>query len=365
MTKQKGTENKGLTLEEVLRKYFLELGFYVVRGVKLFFQNDSEITDIDLWLYNKISPIIRHKTNVDAKYKARPKAMERIIWAKGVQQILHSDSCIVATTSTQNIIKEFGNKHGVIVLDGKFLSKIVDRFKGDNYRLSEEEFVFCIQSNKGDNIGKEWVESYFISKSILLEGADFNACNSLISDLHNCITNFLSLGQRQPAALRLTYLILSYLLISLDCILKDMIFLDKIERKEKLTNGLRFGDKGKETLEKLREVIGKDYYDILSSKAKELPTEIIAEYVSNVEVYSSLFDVAKKLETLAYNRTLVYPGKLEGSLQSIIAVFLDYFHINRKAYFDNSSPKNEKIDQAKQADLVLAQNDLFIKKTEK
>lgn len=359
MTKQKDTKNKSYTSEEILRKYFLELGFYVVRGVKLFFQNDSEITDIDLWLYHKVSPIIRHKTNVDVKYKARPKAVERIIWTKGVQQILNTDSCIVATSSKQNIIKEFGDKHGVIVLDGKFLSKIVDRFKSDNSRLSEEEFVFCIQSKKDDKIGKEWVESYFLSKSILLEGADFNACNSLISDLHNCIKNFLSLGQRQPAALRLTYLMLSYLVISLDCILKDRIFLDKTERKEKLTNGLRFGDKGKETLEKLQEIIGKDYYDILSSKAKKLPTEIISEYVSNIDVYSSLFDVAKKLEALAYGRTLVYPGKLESQLQSIIAVFLDYFQINRKTFFDGPSVTKERVDQPKQVDSALSKNDLF------
>jgi len=362
MTKQKAVENKGLTSEEVLRKYFLELGFYVVRGVKFFFQNDSEITDIDLWLYNKVSPIIRHKTNVDAKNKMKPKAMERIIWAKGVQQILHLDSCIVATTSTQHIISEFGEMHDVIVLDGKFLTKLMDKFKGDTTRLSEEEFYSCIQPRKDDSTGKEWIESYIFSKSMLLEGADFNACNCLMNNLHNCITNFLSLGQRQQASLRLIYLILSYLVILLDSILKDMIFLEKSERKEKLTNGLRFGDNGKETIEKLRAVIGKDYYDVLSNKAKELPTEIIAEYISNVEVYSSLFEVAKKLENIAYNRTLIFPGKLDSQLQSIIAVFLDYFKINRKVFFGEPSVAKENIDIVKKADLVLEQNDLFKKK---
>ena len=141
-----------------------------------------------------------------------------------------------------------------------------------------------------------------------------------------------------------------------------MIFLEKSERKEKLTNGLRFGDNGKETIEKLRAVIGKDYYDVLSNKAKELPTEIIAEYISNVEVYSSLFEVAKKLENIAYNRTLIFPGKLDSQLQSIIAVFLDYFKINRKVFFGEPSVAKENIDIVKKADLVLEQNDLFKKK---
>jgi hypothetical protein len=181
MKERKIAVNKGLTSEEALRKYFIELGFYVVRGVKLFSQDDSAITDIDLWLYNKVGPIIRHKTNVDAKYKAKPKAMERMIWAKGVQEILHLDSCIVATTASQTVIKEFGDRHGVVVLDGNFLAKLVNRFKDDDSRLSEEEFVLCLQSNKNDKIGKEWVESYYISKSILLEKPDFGACNCLMS----------------------------------------------------------------------------------------------------------------------------------------------------------------------------------------
>ena len=114
-------------------------------------------------------------------------------------------------------------------------------------------------------------------------------------------------------------------------------------------------------LDQLREVIGEDYYSILSSKAKDLPTEIIAEYVSNTDVYSSLFDVAKKLETLAYARTLVYPGKLESQLQSLIAVFLDYFKINRKTFFEEKPDTKEKDDQPKQVNPVPAGKDLFEK----
>jgi len=363
MRKQKSALNKGLRSEEALRLYFLELGYYVVRGVRLYSQNDS-VTDIDLWLYNRVSPIVRHKTNVDLKNRSKPKAMERIIWAKGVQQILRLDSCVVATTSSQDIVKEFGDKHDVIVLDGNFLKKIIGRFKGDTSRLSEEEFLSCIQSDKNDNRGKEWVESYHVSKSILLRDADFNACNFLLGDLQHCVTNYLSLGQRQMASLRLTYLVLSYLLILLDCVLKDMIFLEKTQRREILANGLRFGDNGKETLDKLQQVIGKDYYNTLSSKAKDLPTEIIAEHVSNAEVYSCLFDVAKKLEALAYSRSLICPDKLESQLQSIVAVFLDYFKINRRKFFDGKAVTKEKSGQSETVHSVRTQKDLFAKSRE-
>ncbi len=331
MTRKRAVESKGLSAEEALRKYFLELGFYVVRGPKFFFDNANEITDIDLWLYNKVSPIIRHRTNVDAKYGARPKALERIVWAKGVQQILAFDACIVATSSTQRVLRDFGDKHGVVVLDGNFLRKLVDKFRSDIGRLSEEEFANCMQLTKDDNIGKKWVETYSFSKSMLLKGADFNACNCLIRDLQDCVENLVSMGQRQDASLRLVYVISSYVLIVLDSILKDMIFLDREERKEKLADGLRFGDQGRETLDKLRAVIGEEYHDVLSSKAEKLPTEIIAEYAANVEVYTSLFGIAKKLEALAYSRKLIWPWQLDGPVQSIMAVFLDYFGVSRRA----------------------------------
>ena len=46
----RGQTNKGVSLEEVLRSYFLRAGFFVVRGVP-FRLKGEDLSDIDLWLY--------------------------------------------------------------------------------------------------------------------------------------------------------------------------------------------------------------------------------------------------------------------------------------------------------------------------
>ena len=43
---------KGSDAEELLREYFLGLGYFVVRGAKLRFMGD-DVTDVDLWLPGK------------------------------------------------------------------------------------------------------------------------------------------------------------------------------------------------------------------------------------------------------------------------------------------------------------------------
>ena len=45
---------KGELMEELLRNYFHNLGYYVVRGIKYKYEN-FDITDVDLYLYGRLS----------------------------------------------------------------------------------------------------------------------------------------------------------------------------------------------------------------------------------------------------------------------------------------------------------------------
>src|SRR5665648_540774 len=115
---------KGELMEEKLRTYFLNNGYYVARGVKYNFEG-NEITDIDLFLYGRVSSLSRIRTNVDIKNKKSPKAFERILWAKGLQELLDFDNCVVATTDKKDVLRKFGLKHNTIILDGNFPSRIM------------------------------------------------------------------------------------------------------------------------------------------------------------------------------------------------------------------------------------------------
>ena len=71
--------NKGFVMEELLRNYFLRAGYYAVRGVPFVYQ-EFDVTDIDIWLYGRMSAVSREITIVDAKNKKTPQAIERIFW---------------------------------------------------------------------------------------------------------------------------------------------------------------------------------------------------------------------------------------------------------------------------------------------
>ena len=66
--------SKGYDLEEMLRAYFLRAGFYVARGVPLQHAGD-DLTDVDLWLYERPTGSSRRRQIVDAKSKNKPKAV--------------------------------------------------------------------------------------------------------------------------------------------------------------------------------------------------------------------------------------------------------------------------------------------------
>lgn len=113
---------KGNKAEESLRLYFLDAGYYVVRGVPYKYK-DFDITDIDLFLYGRASALSRERNIVDIKNKKTPQAVERIFWTKGLQKSLNMDHAIVATTETNPAVLAYGKENDVIVLDGKFLKK--------------------------------------------------------------------------------------------------------------------------------------------------------------------------------------------------------------------------------------------------
>jgi hypothetical protein len=84
--------DKGYQLEELLRAYFLRAGFFVVRGVPFQHAGD-DLTDIDLWLYERPTGSSRRRQIVDAKSKTKPKAVERLLWTKGLAQLLDVSVC--------------------------------------------------------------------------------------------------------------------------------------------------------------------------------------------------------------------------------------------------------------------------------
>jgi hypothetical protein len=341
---------KGELMEEKLRLYFLNSGYFVVRGAKYNHKN-HEITDIDILLYGRLSSLTRERINVDLKNKKSPKAFERILWAKGLQELLHFENCIVATMDNRDIIREYGRKHKVIVLDGNFLQKL----PYDNaYRITEEDLIakladFRDYSNKDS---PTWKTVYEESKSRLLNQMDFSGFNSTLLTLKFFVKSCFD-KQKCEVALRCTYLILSHALIILDYILKDVVILEPNLRKETLSDGFKYGNLGREGMIRTIEMAIKitDSSKNISSLRKILDSEdsdILRDYFSRNEVSKKIFSWAIELERQAFKKHILIPELLDPDLRSTLFIFLDYFDIGRKEFFglyNNLQQNNQSSDK--------------------
>ncbi len=333
--KKQGELFKGELMEEKLRVYFQNNGYYVARGVKYNFEG-NEITDIDLFLYGRTSSISRERTNVDIKNKKNPKAFERILWAKGLQILLEFDSCVVATTDKRELIRNYGLRHQTTILDGNFLQKLSYDI---TQRITEEDLLIQFNKIKSYKIYKNqtWKTIYENSKSRLLSELDFSGYNSSIIDL-NYFLNKCFDKQKKENALRASYIVLSHSLLILDFILKDIAFLEPNLRKESLNNGFKYGNLGREGVNRTIDMAVKIGGSKISANEikKTLETtemDILKEYFSKAETTKNIFKWAIKFEQLAFQKVIPNPNDLEPDLKSTLAIMLDHFNINRKNYF--------------------------------
>lgn len=330
---------KGERLEEDLRSYFIESGYYVLRGVNLDFK-DHSITDIDLFLYSKVGATVRNRLNVDIKNKARPQGFERILWANGLTKILRLDGTIVATTDKRPVLKEFGRLHDTTVIDGDFLRSLRDRPFAEGAaanRLVEEDLLSRFrQIRTYDPSGpKNWEAIYKESKSRLIGSYDFASLNNGVFDLGLFLQLIITDQKNRDTAVRMVYLVMSHTLIIADYILKEFAFESSTEKVRLISDGINFGDLGPLGAEKIfrfAEIATQTRLttDMRNRMLDPRATHLI-EFFQKNETARNLFKWAKDFEALGFAIKLPLPHEIDPVLRGVIAVFLDYFELQRKS----------------------------------
>jgi hypothetical protein len=334
--------SKGAAMEERLRRYFLSLGYYVLRGVK-FRYNSMDVTDIDLWLYAKPSAFARQRTNVDIKNKRTPQAIERIFWAKGVKETLALDDCMVATTDSRPDVRAFGLSHQVAVLDGPFLARLESSSKTHIDRLTEEEFLDQIDVGSLGRIGGNWKGRYEEAKSRVLTNLRFDGCNTYINDIHYFLEQHVQFAESRSISLRLVYAVTSMFLVAVDFVLNEHFALDGKHRFHLLCEGFRYGDSGKDYATRfshlaasltpqvgIAPVSASAVVDELARQANAIPAEALAGFFSKFSVQGSLFTTAIEFETAAFAPEAPAPSSLTANAQGVLGVIADFLGIDRK-----------------------------------
>jgi hypothetical protein len=344
-----GKGDKGYRLEELLRAYFLRAGFFVVRSVP-FQDAGDDLTDIDLWLYERPTGSSRRRQIVDAKSRTRPKAVERLLWTKGLAQLLDVDGAYVATTDARPMLRGISKKLGISVLDGADIRRISQSAKvifPD--RISEEEFVGRITSIDKARRSKEFQLQCHDIKFSLIDhfgaGTINRALDSFSFFTAAAVTSHPN-TEASEIALRLTYFAAAVVAISLDYIGSEVSFRAAEERQGALINAIRFGDIDETAgLERIRLAIGllQKYAPTGEATAravdlavkqdfKSIPAEIIAEYVVKSTKPEELFQIARRLEHLAFLNAVTSFDGLGMEDKSFIAMLLDYSGVDRARF---------------------------------
>ncbi|MFO7579917.1 MAG: hypothetical protein R6W74_06900 [Nitrosomonas halophila] len=333
---------KGAEAEEALRNYFINLGYYVVRGCK-FRYKQFDVTDVDLWLYRKNSALTRERINVDIKNKKTPQALERVLWAKGLQSILKLDGCMVATTESREDVRRFGLQHGITVLDKEFLKRLIGSEKGRQERILEEQFLSDIDQESLGKLGGDWRQKYESGKSRFLETLNFDGCNAWLDDIGYFIEQSAGSGYSSKCVQRLVYFCVSGFLVSVDFVLREHAVSSQDQREETLNNGFRFGSFGKAYTDKIGKLaanlvvnvtnkpeLGETVLLALSEQSDVVRSDILAEFLSKSGNSSAVFDIAREFESAAFDVRGKLPSELSVRAQSILGVLADFYGIDRK-----------------------------------
>ncbi|MDH2373578.1 hypothetical protein QD228_07025 [Cobetia sp. 3AK] len=340
---------KGFRAEENLRDYFNRAGYFVVRGVPFKYAN-FDITDIDLWLYGRASSVSREITIVDIKNKKTPQAIERIFWIKGLQAAVGADQAIVATTEGRKEVKDFGKKLDVLVLDRNFISRLNKNSEENLTRYSDEEFFEEISNYTYSKLNGDWKGRINRAKSLLTTGLTFDNANKWLSDSQFFAEQGLVSHMHSEIALRSFYLMLSYFALSVDYLLRDILFLEPEERRKAIVEGFQYGSSGKEGIENKISMslslverfyeggasISKQIKHKVDHEFESLEANLLGDYFSKSEVFRTLFYVAKELEEMSMSREFVHFSNSSVGVKSLIGCLFDYWGMSRNSLVQRS-----------------------------
>ena len=358
-----GKQNKGQAVgadaEEALRSYFWRAGFFAIRGVPV--QIDGEdIIDLDIWLYERPSGVARGTQFVDVKYKARPKAFERILWSLGVSEALGFDGVFVATPDTRPSVRGFSQTLGVELIDGRDLNRIIDAFRKSDWTslyLSEEEFIKEITVIDKSKNQKLLQNSFSLVKAVYSLRPSAHTLVRLLG-LHVatsrlCVDQFIG-SDAAKSVTRLSYFAAAMVAISLDSIMSEAYFRSTNEKLEYLSSAIRFGNSDQhEGLKPFRTAVAliekyapeSNIHQKVSQgyqvDLENIPAEIIAEAALSVQRHANLFDVARELCEAAYSRTLPGFDQMGGPAKSLLGAILDFGAVKREDFASRWSAKGD------------------------
>lgn len=360
--------DKGGIAEEALREYFKGLGSFVLRGVPVK-EGSETVTDIDLWIYTRSSPLSRHVTIVDIKNKKRGRAFERAIWLKGLQVAVGADDAVIATQGARESAFRFATRLQIKVLSTSVFDAIVKRYSKDNQRLSLEDAegqwrkITLGTSNLATLIENARLE--------VSRGINFAALNHWV----DVAVRLLKVARDRENPMigpitRAFYYCCALVAIAADYLGREHVLSDHDARKKHFRSGMIFGqtdDADAKRYLDFAESIATEFLDQSGAAAAqirsgferatlELPVESMVEFFSKANSGQELFRAAQAFEEAAFSKACERPSELKSiEAKVVVGLLSDYGGIRRSEVLGNSEAleKRKSDDSAPQGSLPI------------
>jgi hypothetical protein len=344
----KKTGKKGFETEEVVRSYFLGAGFFVVRGVRLRHEGE-DLTDVDLWLYERSATLARRRIIIDIKDNAQPKAAERLFFIKGLAEIIQVEATGVATSDSRRSLRELARQHNVIWIDNGDLQRLKSSQRlSDSTRITDENLMDLISKVDSARVSRNVRDAFISVKSSVGDRFGPSCANTAIDGANFFARMAVEAHPNSPAAqvfTRLTYFSCAIAAAALDFASGDFALRPSQERLMSMTDAIRFGDDPKGTAAKLRwtEAAIKDFApngaglakmvrDRFNDALREVPAESLAEVIVKMANSDRLFVAARDLEQAAFQIEVPPFDDLSVNTKSLIGAVLDFIAIDRLAF---------------------------------
>lgn len=337
---------KGAGLEELIRNYFYHQGYFALRSVPYRFESD-DVTDIDVWLYGRQAASGRVRVVVDSKDKKTPKALERILWTKGLQVVTGADRAIVVTTESNPKVTRFSRESKVSLITKTFLDRIQKSEKLNDNRLSLEELSAHIQKNPAHKQDGDWLARLDDAKANLVSLPGFPAFNAAMSGFRFFAEKVETRPLYRDQALRCAYLTAAIACAALDGAIERVHYDTGDMRAKAILDGVTLGDTGdgraqrsignllnvvSATMENGR-VLALQIQRKLDETFSAVRGDIIAEYFSNEVNAGALFPAARELETRAHAPLGQGVNGLSVETKGVLGVFADFTMTKRSSLF--------------------------------
>jgi hypothetical protein len=335
------TTDKGGRAEEGLAAHFRGMGFFALRGLP-FRHDEEEITDVDVWLYERGAGAERRRFIVDAKNKARPKLVERLFWTSGARDALGIDGAYVASAGIREATRRLAKRLRISVVD---LQTVTIDETAIAQRLTREELSRLVGDADRNRDSKKWRNHLHDTLAALLTSFGGSSANVALRSASYFADQVLTATMASPTcqlATRAFYLSVSAVAIGLDYVVAQTAYQAADRQLQEVEDTVRYGSDHAETkrrldlaLEVTRQYLANgaaqanQLREKIASETEAFRADVIAEVALKMGRAGSLFDAAIDLEMAAHRRQLPAYSSLSVEARSFCGAVMDFFELDR------------------------------------